>query len=709
MCTLCYKCHDALLKGHIPKFSVANDVWLGDVPPELQGLTIPEEKLISLYRHNSCVIKLHSPFHSATTSQTALKGNCITFLQNIPNIVTSLSLALDDLGVLDVNGSMVSSDDIAKYFLHKVKNSKTEEQMDNERVYLIPHSSKPVSEYFNPKLLPGLYPTLFCYGRGAPESQTRPVEINLREHIRYLLSYSDRRFEKNHSFIFVVFNILQRRDACFHAHLIATKPYFRSSAHEIQSLSSEDIETALKNISERTYHMESSKAFNKLLNHIETIGGRVMGSVYSRTHLRTKIHALIYNQGLTSIFLTLNPADIHSPVALYFAGVKLDLDNIQTEQLMDTYKRAEIIASHPVATAKFFHILITNMLDTMILGGVLGPIKAYFGTVESQGRGSLHLHLLIWLDHDMTPAYMKEKIQNVDFREKLIAYLEDIIKEDLDEFKDKHVLEYLNDTPSRNTSPRLSKDNIYTALHTIDITDFQQNINQSNTWSTPVKEQLSSSISQVYASPKRFLQTPTHNRSIFGVDISYNETKSIPSCLATPNPSSPNFRSRFRADVVQLVEADNIHKHTDTCYKYHTANQGDKKNCRLYMPRKLVPTSSIDPDTGHISMRRSHPWINNFNEYLISACRSNMDIKFIWSGSDAKPLVYYITDYITKTIALEEEEANRKGRPPNERYPFQKQHSQVTTHLMMKYSQPHVPVLYGPQIPRRDRDDTRER
>ncbi|CAF1490850.1 unnamed protein product, partial [Rotaria sordida] len=65
--------------------------------------------------------------------------------------------------------------------------------------------------------------------------------------------------------------------------------------------------------------------------------------------------------------------------------------------------------------------------------------------------------------------------------------------------------------------------------------------------------------------------------------------------------------------------------------------------------------------------------------------------------------------YLSKPIALEEEEANRKGRPPNERYPFQKQHSQVATDLMMRYSEPHVPVLYGPQIPRRDRDDTRER
>jgi hypothetical protein len=163
-----------------------------------------------------------------------------------------------------------------------------------------------------------------------------------------------------------------------------------------------------------------------------------MGSTHARAALRTKIHALIYHEGLPSIFVTLNPADIHSPIALYFAGVQIDLDNVQKEKLMDAYKRAEIIASHPVATAKYFHLLITNILNTMITGGVLGPTKAYFGTVESQGRGSLHLHLLIWLDHDMKPADLKEKVQDVNFREKLKAYLEDIIKEDLDDFKNNH-------------------------------------------------------------------------------------------------------------------------------------------------------------------------------------------------------------------------------------------------------------------------------
>ena len=97
MSTICFKCYESLSNGLIPKFSPANNIWLGITPPELHVLTIPEEKLISLYRHNSCIIKLQSPFHSTTTAQTALKGNCITFLQDVSSIATSLPLALDDL------------------------------------------------------------------------------------------------------------------------------------------------------------------------------------------------------------------------------------------------------------------------------------------------------------------------------------------------------------------------------------------------------------------------------------------------------------------------------------------------------------------------------------------------------------------------------------------------------------------------------------
>ncbi|CAF3748667.1 unnamed protein product [Rotaria sp. Silwood1] len=65
--------------------------------------------------------------------------------------------------------------------------------------------------------------------------------------------------------------------------------------------------------------------------------------------------------------------------------------------------------------------------------------------------------------------------------------------------------------------------------------------------------------------------------------------------------------------------------------------------------------------------------------------------------------------YLSEAAASMKDKINEKGRPHNERYPFQKQHPQTTTHLLMKYSERHVPILYGPQIPQQDRDDTRER
>jgi hypothetical protein len=126
-----------------------------------------------------------------------------------------------------------------------------------------------------------------------------------------------------------------------------------------------------------------------------------------------------------------------------------------------------------------------------------------------------------------------------------------------------------------------------------------------------------------------------------------NTTKLTPSILPTPKPSMPNFAGFFRKDVVQLVCSNNIHKHTSTCYKY--SKKHGNPTCRMRMPRRIENVSSINIESGEIKLKRLHETINNFNEYIISACRSNMDIKYIFSGSDAKALVYYITDYVTKS------------------------------------------------------------
>ncbi|CAF4371781.1 unnamed protein product, partial [Adineta steineri] len=182
------------------------------------------------------------------------------------------------------------------------------------------------------------------------------------------------------------------------------------------------------------------------------------------------------------------------------------------------------------------------------------------------------------------------------------------------EFKDKYVFENSDASRSFNTPTQLSRDNIYTALRTIDLAGLEENTNEHGIQSTPTKERSSPSIPyasppNLYGSPPNLhgspstsngsssrhtsLQTPTHCRSKSVDNVLHNQSNAIPACLPTPNPSSPNFASRFRADVVRLVEASNIHNHTDTCYKYCNINKGLKKICRMRMPRKLVAVSTI--------------------------------------------------------------------------------------------------------------------
>lgn len=343
---------------------------------------------------------------------------------------------------MDVNGTTISSENIGAHLLYKVNKCSMKVSVDGDNqsaeneddVYLIPRSNIPVSDYQNQELLLGLFPTLFPYGCGAPCDPSRPNSITLNQHIRYLLAYNDQRFEQHHSFMFIVFNLIQRRQACQNASLMASRPYFRDAANDLQNLTSKEIEAALVNINNKTFSSVENPRINLLMRQIKMVGGNVMGSAHSRAILRTQIHSLIFNQGLPSIFMTVNPADIHSRIALYFAGVNLDIDEILPDTIPSTYERAQIIAAHPVSTAHFFNVLISSILKCMIEQGLLGPIKAYFGTVENQGRGSLHLHILMWLDHELMPSQLKASVQNEEFRNGLLCYLEDIIKQDLSNF-----------------------------------------------------------------------------------------------------------------------------------------------------------------------------------------------------------------------------------------------------------------------------------
>lgn len=99
LCNICLKCFNSLKRKIpvTPDFSIANDCFIGDVPEELQNLTIPEEHLILLYRHNKCIIKIQARTYDASTRQSKISGNVIVFQQNIGSIAKILPFSQDSL------------------------------------------------------------------------------------------------------------------------------------------------------------------------------------------------------------------------------------------------------------------------------------------------------------------------------------------------------------------------------------------------------------------------------------------------------------------------------------------------------------------------------------------------------------------------------------------------------------------------------------
>jgi hypothetical protein len=89
------------------------------------------------------------------------------------------------------------------------------------------------------------------------------------------------------------------------------------------------------------------------------------------------------------------------------------------------------MSKNPVAAARFFHFMVEVFLEE-VLGwekeerGVFGHPKGYYGTVEQQGRLTLHLHLVIWVHNAPPPQVIREKLtaKDSEFTKKLINYLE---------------------------------------------------------------------------------------------------------------------------------------------------------------------------------------------------------------------------------------------------------------------------------------------
>ena len=141
-----------------------------------------------------------------------------------------------------------------------------------------------------------------------------------------------------------------------------------------------------------------------------------------------KFTALRIWSGCSSLFFTLNPHDIRSPITVLLLQddqrlekrFSLDMTDSEAEQYMKDFLQEnprrlhELVVANPLAATRCFHWTVRLVIRTLFNcedqagiapdgipaheeAGVFGHVRAYFGVVEPQMRKALHIHMVIQL------------------------------------------------------------------------------------------------------------------------------------------------------------------------------------------------------------------------------------------------------------------------------------------------------------------------
>jgi hypothetical protein len=201
-----------------------------------------------------------------------------------------------------------------------------------------------------------------------------------------------RRFQSHRSFIVLCFNLLRRGHSLKESNLITSQDHWDTTGPLIESLTEERLTTAAQ---EAAKHKPiSDAAVKKLLAMVNTIGTKDPGSEERKSHLLARLKSATVYHGLPQIFLTLNPADNVSPVALFYAGEKIDVKSFHPN-LYSKASRMSTMLHNPLAVVEYFRNTIQTVIKTMLKGGMFGELVHYHGPIEYQGRGTPHAHLVV--------------------------------------------------------------------------------------------------------------------------------------------------------------------------------------------------------------------------------------------------------------------------------------------------------------------------
>jgi len=494
------------------------------------------------------------------------------------------------------------------------------------KIIAMGHAKNPESTWRNPKLYPMIFPWLFPYGLGGIGNEIHKGLLSDAAHKKHLLMYHDKRFQRDHEFCLMSFNHEQIKNGTTGGYLMTKRKNFDDVAKRLLELDQqvlENLSTRLESGERVKAETEEEKNCYNILKDLDHIGGHVNGSITNKKYMRNEIWSLTAFQGAPTWYITLSPADNKHPICLYFADTKTTF----SPELRIDDDRLRLISENPVAGARFFHFMVSMFIEH-VLGvtemehktkrqtGLFGKTSAYYGTVEQQGRLTLHLHMLLWIKNSFTPQEIRDKIMDADsdFQRKMVEYLENA-----------HIGEFM------------------TGSHQA----VQQIVNKLM-------------IDDEYKDPTQTMPEPPP-------ESCQRQFSCMSDCIRCK--SIKNWRSNYKYTVDDILLRSNIHtcrggakelklkiakdrgksRNNKERYTSYTGCRSNKfGKCKARFPRKIFEQTMVNPTTGALDIKKGEQWMNTVSPTMTYLFRCNTDVTSLLSGTAIKAVIAYISDYITK-------------------------------------------------------------
>ena len=352
----------------------------------------------------------------------------------------------------------------------------------------------------------------------------------------------------------------------------------------------------------------------------------VLGTDGHRQFCRHEGCAYMETFGPPLIFVTPNVADTQHPLLLIVQGEQIDLGAVSADTASTLPKYRDMlrrVAQDPVGQVVQFEMLMRLFLQHVLNvrpetldcrrnsvraacrewcsdgvaaassgSGMVGPVLAFRGEIEAQGRGSLHPHILVWLvcGHLEVLSQLTEVLRTKQQE----------LRQRLKEFMQLAVASFESIShASVQAAPRCAGSDVLDAP--VKITEVARNLFRGDGGSdkelleqlkekTPEQEEYLLWISEEdWRRPKFQVEaTTTGKQSIFATPINQLSVASTPkyrlrSLLCDPHVpelDADAWRTAFQQDLHSLMPSLLRHVCTESCYKYSDSTSKTFRICR---------------------------------------------------------------------------------------------------------------------------------